>query len=266
MTTDRHIAHALAEMRGMSPLIHCITNYVTAGDTANMLLAAGASPIMADDPAESAEVTAAANGLVLNLGTPSASRIQAMMNSGKAALQKGIPVVFDPVGVGMTEFRRDAARELLSEVRPTIVRGNISEISYLAGFDSGENGVDSSETRISPQEAARTAAEKLGCICAVTGAFDVISDGSRVVRIDNGTPLLRRVTGAGCMTSALCAAFAAVRGGFTGAAAGIALMDICGELAAERSGGMGGFRSALFDFAGNVTPEILAERLNIDEN
>lgn len=265
MTLNRLIGHALADMRGMSPLVHCITNYVTAGDTANMLLAAGASPIMADDPAESAEITALAQGLTLNLGTPSDSRIEAMLRSGEEACRRGIPVVFDPVGVGCSEFRRSAAEELLRRVKPTVVRGNLSEISCLAGFQSRENGVDSSETRISPQEAARTAAEKLGCVCAVTGAYDVISDGQRTAVIHGGTPLLRRVTGAGCMTSALCAAFCAVSDGFVGTAAGIAFMDACGGLAAERTELPGSFRAVLFDFAGDMTPQLLMERLDIDE-
>lgn len=266
MTLKQQIAGALADMRGSSPLIHCITNYVTAGDTANMLLAAGASPIMADDPSESAEITALAQGLTLNLGTLSGSRVEAMLRSGAEANRRGIPVVFDPVGAGCSGFRRNSAGEILRRVRLTAIRGNLSEISYLAGFESRENGVDSSETRITAAEAAQTAAKKLGCVCAVTGERDVISDGSRTVTILSGTPLLKKVTGAGCMTSALCAAMCTAVDGFVGAAAGIALMDICGELAQERSGLPGSFRAALFDFAGSITPELLAERLEIYES
>ncbi len=263
MTQD--IAQALAALREKAPLIHCITNYVTAGDTANLLLAAGASPIMADDPSESAEVTRAAAALTVNLGTPSAARIQAMVNSGLAAGEKGIPVIFDPVGAGMTALRRCAAAKILAEAKPTAVRGNLSELSYLAGLPSQEHGVDSAESGIPPESVAVAAAEKLGCVCAVTGAYDVISDGKRTVVIGNGTPLLRSITGAGCMTSALCAAFSAVCGEFTGTAAGIAFMDICGELAAERSCGLGGFHAALFDFAGSIDPGTLSERLDIHE-
>lgn len=159
MTLKQQIAGALADMRGSSPLIHCITNYVTAGDTANMLLAAGASPIMADDPSESAEITALAQGLTLNLGTPSGSRVEAMLRSGAEANRCGIPVVFDPVGAGCSGFRRNSAGEILRRVRLTAIRGNLSEISYLAGFESRENGVDSSETRITAAEAAQTAAK-----------------------------------------------------------------------------------------------------------
>ncbi|MCI5669015.1 MAG: hydroxyethylthiazole kinase [Oscillospiraceae bacterium] len=265
MTLIQETARAISILREKSPLIHCITNYVTAGDTANMLLAAGASPMMADDPEECAEVTAAANGLVLNLGTPSAARVQALLNSGRRALQHGIPVVFDPVGVGMTALRRSAAAKILSEVKPCAIRGNLSETAYLAGIPMTERGVDSADSGISPEETALSAARKLGCVCAVTGAYDVICDGERRIVIRNGTPLLRQVTGAGCMTSALCAAFASVCGAFTGTAAGIAFMDVCGEIAAERSDGLGGFHAALFDAAGSVTPEILMERLDMHE-
>lgn len=155
---------------------------------------------------------------------------------------------------------------MIRRVKLTAVRGNLSEMSFLAGFDSRENGVDSSETQISPREAAQTAARNLGCVCAVTGAIDVISDGERTAVIRNGNPMLRNITGAGCMTSALCAAFCSVSGAFTGTAAAISFMDICGELAAEHSGGAGSFRAALFDFAGNITPELLMERLDIDED
>lgn len=266
MKLDQQISAALERLRAAAPLIHCITNYVTAGDTANMLLAAGASAIMADDPSESAEITALAAGLTLNLGTPSANRIEAMLRSGEAANRREIPVVFDPVGAGCSALRRNAASELTRRVKLSAVRGNLSELSYLAGFTVEERGVDAADTGISPLAAAKAAAKRLGCVCAVTGEQDVISDGSRTVVLKNGTPLLRRITGAGCMTSALCAAFISISDPFTGTAAGIAFMDICGEAAAEKSLGMGGFRAALFDAAGNITPNTLAERLIIDEH
>ncbi len=265
MTLEKQIAAALSRLRGSAPLIHCITNYVTAGDTANMLLAAGASPIMADSPLESAEITALADGLTLNLGTPSESRIEAMLRSGAEANKRGIPVVFDPVGAGCSQLRRNACSEIIREVKPVAVRGNLSELSWLAGFPAAERGVDTAETGISPGHAAETAARRLSCVCAVTGERDFISDGSRTIVIKNGTVLLRRITGAGCMTSALCAAMISVSDPFTGTAAGIAFMDICGEIAEERAAGLGTFRTGLFDAAGGITPELLAERLVIDE-
>lgn len=264
MSFSEQAGNILEEMRRRCPLVHCITNYVTAGDTANMLLAAGASPIMADDPAEAAEVSAAADALVLNMGTLSESRLCAMLRAGASANEKGIPVVLDPVGVGLTKFRRSAAEKLLSEVNISVIRGNIAEISALAGNEAiHPHGVDCFGAE-NAAAAAVTAARKLGAVCAVTGKNDVISDGSRTVILHNGSEKLKRVTGAGCMTTALCAAFSAVTEPLYGAAAGTAFMSICGELS-EDSAGMGAFRSGLFDASG-MTPKIFCERLRADEH
>ncbi len=256
----RQAAAALDSLRESNPLVHCIANHVTAADTANMLLAAGASPIMADDPAECAEVTALAQALSLNLGTPSPAKLKAMQLSAEEAAARGIPVVLDPVGAGLTRLRREFCAELR---RVSAVRGNLSEIAYLAGLGGGERGVDSLSAA-DPAETARTAACRLGCVCAVTGAADFISDGTRTVSINGGSPLMRRITGAGCMTSALCAAFAAECGAFIGALAGAAFMKICAELAEERSAArLGSFHAALFDAAGSLAAREFAQRAKI---
>lgn len=256
----RQAAAALDSLRESNPLVHCIANHVTAADTANMLLAAGASPIMADDPAECAEVTALAQALSLNLGTPSPAKLKAMQLCAEEAAARGIPVVLDPVGAGLTRLRREFCAELR---RVSAVRGNLSEIAYLAGLGGGERGVDSLSAA-DPAEAARIAACRLECVCAVTGAADFISDGTRTVSINGGSPLMRRITGAGCMTSALCAAFAAECGAFIGAVAGAAFMKICAELAEERSAArLGSFHTALFDAAGSLTAREFAHRAKI---
>lgn len=256
----RQAAAALDSLRESNPLVHCIANHVTAADTANMLLAAGASPIMADDPAECAEVTALAQALSLNLGTPSPAKLKAMQLCAEEAAARGIPVVLDPVGAGLTRLRREFCAELR---RVSAVRGNLSEIAYLAGLGGGERGVDSLSAA-DPAEAARIAACRLECVCAVTGAADFISDGTRTVSINGGSPLMRRITGAGCMTSALCAAFAAECGAFIGALAGAAFMKICAELAEERSAArLGSFHTALFDAAGSLTAREFAQRAKI---
>ena len=263
MSFSEQAGNILEQMRQRCPLVHCITNYVTAGDTANMLLAAGASPIMADDPAETAEVSAAADALVLNMGTLSESRLSAMLRAGASANEKGIPVVLDPVGVGLTKFRRSAAEKLLSAVNISVIRGNIAEISALAGNETVHpHGVDCFDAENAA--AAEQAARKLGTVCAVTGKKDVISDGCRTVILHNGSAKLKKVTGAGCMTTALCAAFCAVSEPLYGAAAGAAFMSICGELS-EECAGMGAFRAGLFDAAG-MTPKIFCERLKADEH
>ena len=140
----------LQAVRQAHPLIHCITNYVTANDCANILLAAGASPIMADAPEEAAEITSRSRGLTLNLGTLHAGRVPAMLAAGRQANAMGVPVVFDPVGAGASAFRAGAARQLLAGVRFAVIRGNLSEIRALAGLDGCPHGVDAGD-RITPQ-------------------------------------------------------------------------------------------------------------------
>jgi hydroxyethylthiazole kinase len=224
---------------------------------------------MADDPNEAAEVTSIANALVLNMGTLSESRLAAMLSAGKAANEKCIPVILDPVGVQVSRFRREAAREILSKVKISAVRGNATELSYLAGLheNAALRGVDASDNNKPDAHAARLAAQRLGCVCASTGVVDIISDGSREIRIYNGCKELKKITGAGCMTTALAAAFSAVTTPFCGTVLGIAFMGICGEYALEHSasGAMGSFHAALFDCAGSMTDEYFLERLKADE-
>lgn len=261
-------AEAIAAMREKRPLIHCITNYVTAGDTANMLLAAGASPIMADDPAEVAEITSQADALLLNMGTLSERHISAMLKAGEAANKKNIPVVLDPVGIQLSEFRRTAARKIFSEVNISAVRGNVSELTFLGGYSAvGARGVDCDPNDEGTSLAAASdAALRYNCVCCVTGASDFITDGDRAVRLLNGCTALKRVTGAGCMTTALIAAFSAVCEPFSAAVFGTAYMGICGELSeySPPCRYMGSFRSNLFDNAGRDGADF-AERIKIEE-
>ncbi|MGN0649261.1 MAG: hydroxyethylthiazole kinase [Oscillospiraceae bacterium] len=259
------LALAADRLREKEPLVHCITNYVTATDTANILLSAGASPIMADDPAESAEITAAADALTINLGTISQSRIEAMIHSIAAANAKGIPVVLDPVGVNASRLRREAVERILNAGRVTIVRGNGSELSALAGLAYLSHGVDAAEGGISAEKIAGKAAERLGCICVMTGGVDVVTDGDRLARLYNGVPMLKKITGAGCMTSALTAAFAAVADHFSAAALGTAAMGIFGELAYHDGIGTGSLHTGLFDAAWGLCGKTLSEKLKYEE-
>lgn len=258
MSIQHDFADAINALREKRPLVHCITNYVTAGDTANMLLAAGASPIMADDPAETAEIAARADALLLNTGTLSESHITAMLKAGAAANRRSIPVVLDPVGVQLSEFRGAAVRRIFSEVKIAVVRGNASEIAFLGGSSVKARGVDCDTDCSEAADAAR----KYGCVCCVTGEVDLITDGARETRLCNGCAALKRVTGAGCMTTALIAAFSAVCEPFSAAAFGAAFMGICGELSdfSPPFRYMGSFREGLFDNAGRSAEE-LAERI-----
>lgn len=265
-------AEALTALREKKPLIHCITNYVTAGDTANMLLAAGASPIMADDPAEVSEIVEYANALVLNMGTLSERHISAMLKAGTTANKRGIPVVLDPVGFHLSEFRSQAFFKIQSEVKLSVIRGNLSEILEMGGIPAHSHGIDSD---YEPNEglnltAAAEVATRQWCTCAVTGAEDIITDGQRAAQLLNGTSKLKKVTGAGDMTTAMIAAFMTVTDSYSAAKFGTAFIGICGEIAEERSTingefkGMGSFRQELFNAAG-LAPEIFSERIKIEE-
>lgn len=264
---DESFKAAIEALREKRPTVHCITNYVTAGDTANMLLAAGASPIMADDPAETAEIAARADALLLNMGTLSDRHVSAMLKAGKAANENGIPVVLDPVGVHLSEFRRAAALKILSEVKVSVIRGNASELLFMGGIPISSRGVDSVEERNEALDltAAADSALRYGCVCCATGAEDIITDGNAAARLRNGSVKLKNITGAGCMTAALTAAFSAVCEPFSAAVYGAAFMGICGELAEYSPDfkGMGSFRAGIFDAAG-MSAEIFAARIARD--
>lgn len=258
------------EVRAQNPLIHQITNYVTVGDCANITLAIGASPVMADDISETEDITGLSSALVINIGTLNERTVGSMLASGKKANALGIPVILDPVGAGASGFRNDAAMKILKEITPSIIRGNLSELSFLAGWTATTRGVDASEDdadhdRIS---VAQSAARQYRCVAAVTGAIDVISDGEKNIIIENGHPMLTKVTGTGCMTSALTASFAAVTTDYlSAAAAGVAAMGIAGEIAFDQAGslGTGSFRNALTDTISRLDGAMIKSRAKIRE-
>ena len=233
----------LDRVRERRPLIHCITNYVTANDVANLLLACGASPIMADEPEEVEEITARCAGLCLNLGTPSRRTIPSMMRAGVKAGELGRPVVLDPVGVGASTLRLRTAQELMARVPFTVLRGNVSELRALAGGQEHTRGVDAggadavTEAELERGVAfAKGTARRTGTVVAVTGAIDLVSDGEQCVVIRNGRPEMGLVTGTGCQLSALTAACLAAspERPLEAAAAAVCAMGVAGELAWAR--------------------------------
>lgn len=252
-------------VRKKRPLIHHITNYVTVNDCANIVLAAGASPVMADDPEEAADMTGISQALVLNIGTLNSRTVTSMLAAGKKANDLGIPVVFDPVGCGATTFRTDIARRIASEVRLSVVRGNISEIRSLCGLESHTQGVDASaaDEREDKVETAQRAASAIRCVAAVTGKEDVVTDGARTILIENGCAAMAKITGTGCMCTSLTGAFcgACPEALLEAAAAAVAYMGVCGEIALRISGdnALGHFHQALFDAAGAVDGNRLEE-------
>lgn len=233
----------LDRVRERRPLIHCITNYVTANDVANLLLACGASPIMADEPEEVEEITARCAGLCLNLGTPSRRTIPSLMRAGVKAGELGRPVVLDPVGVGASTLRLRTARDLMARVPFTVLRGNVSELRALAGGQEHTRGVDAggadavTEAELERGVAfAKGTARRTGTVVAVTGAIDLVSDGEQCVVIRNGRPEMGLVTGTGCQLSALTAACLAAspERPLEAAAAAVCAMGVAGELAWAR--------------------------------
>ena len=200
------ITNMMENIRVKKPLIHHITNYVTVNDCANIVLAIGASPIMADDIDEVETITSISSALVINIGTLNRRTIESMVAAGKRANELGIPVVLDPVGAGASGLRNETTERLLAEVKLTVLRGNMSEIRFCAGLKADTKGVEVSEAdqKIGADEGsevARDVARKFGCVVAITGATDIITDGERTIYIENGTRHMSNVTGTGCMHS-----------------------------------------------------------------
>lgn len=245
-------------IREKKPLIHCISNIVTANDCANLLLALGASPIMAQAPEEMAEIDALADALVLNTGTPSREKYEACMLAGITANRRGIPVILDPVGVGSIPWRRSNVLRLLETVRPAILRTNYGEARGLLDAAGLERGVDSPlPKQADAAQLAGCLAEKFDCTVLLSGNVDVIADARRQTTVSGGSALIRQITGAGCMLSALCGAFAAVAPPFEAAAAAAELWKQTAEFAQRQAGnaGLGSFRVALFDGISRVTDD-----------
>lgn len=254
----------LRELRARKPLVHQITNYVVMNETANATLALGALPVMAHAPQEVEEMAAAAGALVLNIGTLSGDWVEAMLLAGKAAAG---PIVLDPVGAGATQYRTDTAKRLLDELDIAVVRGNAAEIATLAGRDAEIRGVESIGADDSAEALAKEAATALGCIAAVTGPTDYVSDGKRVIAVWNGHELLATVSGTGCMATAVAGSFLAAKpdAPLEAAAEALVAFGVAGEDAARAAKGPGTFHAALYDALYSLDPETLDDRARVDE-
>lgn len=264
----------LEVLHNKKPIVHQITNYVTVNDCANITLAIGASPIMADDIDEVEAIVAIAAALVLNIGTLNQRTIAAMITAGKKANQLRIPVVLDPVGAGASQLRNETTRKLIEQVQVSVLRGNMSEIRFVSGLAASTKGVDASRDDIESgsqngNQVAQTLAQKLHCVVAITGATDYVSDGLHTVSIANGHPLLSSVTGTGCMCTALIGAFCgATANYFEAAVSGVICMGIAGEMAFVAAGdrGTGSFRTALMDSISKLDQKTLEKMAKVNEN
>ncbi|MBV5279466.1 MAG: hydroxyethylthiazole kinase, partial [Campylobacteraceae bacterium] len=207
MEIRKQINEALAQVKVKRPLVHHLTNYVTVNDCANVVLAIGASPVMADEVKEVEEMVSICNALVLNIGTGNERTLEAMIKVGKMANAQNIPVLLDPVGVGATPFRFKSVAKLLKKIRFSVIRGNMAEIKTVAGLEAKSAGVDSLEDESDGAKVAKNLALKLGCVIAITGKTDIVSDGITTYLLDNGDINLTKVTGTGCMSSSLIGSF-----------------------------------------------------------
>ena len=262
MIDTEHLLRDIDAIRQKAPLVHNITNFVVMNNTANALLALGASPVMAHAPEEVAEMAAMASAVVLNMGTLSECWVEAMLLAGQSALEHNVPIVFDPVGLGATSYRNQTARRIFKQFTPSIIRGNASEIMALAAelFDTQQQiktkGVDSTTASDNAIETAQTLAQQL------SGAEDFITDGKSVHSLKNGSPMMARVTGMGCTASAITGAFAGINSDMLEAAAhAMAVMGIAGELATLQSKGPGSLQVNFLDQLYTLTPESIVNTL-----
>ena len=254
----------LAEMRQARPLVHNIANYVSMDIAANALLAIGASPAMVHAREEVAEFVSFSGALVVNIGTLSTPWIESMELAAEAAVAHHKPWVLDPVGAGGTRLRNEAVAALLPH-RPAIIRGNASEIMAVAGgVGAAPKGVDSANTTEEATALAVSLATHQRCVVIATGAIDVITDGKRVVKLANGSPMMTKVTALGCALSAVTGAFAAVtEDAFEASVAAVAVYGIVGELAAEHAAGPGSYRVAFLDRLASIEARHIEQHLKI---
>jgi hydroxyethylthiazole kinase len=255
----------LRAIRERNPLVHQITNYVVMNETANATLALGALPVMAHAREEVEEMVALAGALVINIGTLSRDWVEAMLAAGRAANERGVPVVVDPVGAGATAYRTETSRRLLDEVDVAVLRGNAGEIATLVGVEAEVRGVESIGAGGDPSELAGHAARTLGVVAAVTGAVDHVSDGERTLAVANGHELLGRVTGTGCMSTAMTGCFLAAHADapLEAAAEALASFGVAAEDAAVEARGPGSFHAGLYDALAALDPDTLDGRARI---
>ena len=255
----------LAVIRERKPLVHNITNYVVMNETANAILALGALPVMAHAREEVAEMVGLAGALVLNIGTLSEHWVDAMLIAGKAANERGIPVVLDPVGAGATAYRTQTARRLLEEIDVAVLRGNAGEVATLVGFEAEVRGVEYVGSGGDPAELARSAAQSLDVVASVTGPVDHVSDGERRASVANGHPLLASITGTGCMSTAITGCFLAGKDDpFEAAVEALVAFGVAGEDAAVEAKGPGSFHVGLYDALAGLDPATLTGRAKVE--
>jgi hydroxyethylthiazole kinase len=260
-------AENLQKIRETKPLIHNITNFVVMNYTANVLLSMGASPVMAHAENEVEDMVAFAGALVLNIGTLTDDWVASMILAGQKATALQKPIILDPVGSGATPFRTASAKLIIEKTKVGVIRGNGSEILSLGNQQSTTKGVDTLHSVADAAVTASLLARELDTILAITGPIDLVTNGSRVLNIANGHPLMPYVTGTGCSATAAIGAFAAVDADYlTAAATALAFFGLAGEMAGKTAKGPGSFMIHLLDALYTMTPEQLEQGCRINES
>ncbi|MFG6665603.1 hydroxyethylthiazole kinase [Halomonas sp. HNIBRBA4712] len=261
--TDPSLGRYLSALTHTTPLVHCMTNFVAMNSSANLVLAVGASPAMLHAIEEAPEFTALASALSINIGTISPHWAEAMLASAEVARARSIPWVLDPVAVGATAYRRELCQRLL-ELEPTVIRANASEVLALCGLESQGRGVDAAPETPNATAAAVMLAKRQGCVVAMTGERDLVTDGTRVARISGGHALMPRITTLGCGLSAVTAGFvgASPEAPFEASVAALATFALAGQEAGTRASGPGTFQVALLDALYALTPARLEQGAN----
>ncbi len=255
----------LAKIRTARPVVHNITNYVVMNSTANVLLAMGASPIMAHAPEEVKEIVQIANAVVINIGTLSETWIASMLKAVRTAADLGKPYVLDPVGAGATVLRTETAKRLINEAVPAVIRGNASEVLSLSTAKGTTRGVDSVNSVEDATTTAQQLAAGLGTVVAVTGVNDLVTDGKTTLSVEGGHHLMATVTGTGCAASTIVGAFLAADASrpLAATAAALAFFGLAGEKAASESNAPGSFWVKVIDALYLITPDELASKARI---
>ena len=258
------INQSFENLRKTPPLVQSITNYVVMNNTANALLSLGASPIMAHAKSEVTDMVSIVNALVINIGTLDEYWVDSMLLAAEKATQLGKPWVLDPVGAGATRYRNETISELLKH-KPSIIRGNASEILSLAHVNIESRGVDSSHGSEEAVQAAVSLSKEIGCVVCVSGEKDYIVEGERIVSLANGNALMAKITGMGCTASAIVGAFAGVEKDlFLATTSAMAVLGIAGEIAAEKATGPGTLQLYLYDALYNLVGGELMDRIKIE--
>ena len=253
-------------VRELSPLIHCITNPISINQCANVILSAGARPMMAEHPDEVSVITRSAGALLLNLGNFTDVRARSMLISAQTARENDIPFILDACGAACLPSRRDYALDIAEKFKPTVIKGNYSEIKALYSREYSSSGVDADKALDAHdiESAAVKLAERYGCVITASGSTDIVTDGKRLTRIFNGTPQLSSVTGTGCMLGALCAAYLACAGGCEAAVLSCGVFGSCGEKAVTDKGS-GTFFVNLMDALSTFSDRDTEEMLRTEE-